>query len=316
MSDEDRNTCTRQTGGQPEEDDERAPEVTQPHRRGRHSRARMARNMEVMAEKMLKMQRQQVAQTVVLNAYLQQGLIHPAPPAYPPYQPQGHEYQRGDEKNDTYPHTSLERLELHFGEMMEWIHLNAHIMGTMRKRTMETQTFLLNTLKNLKPHKGPVSSTVWIVGLLEIEEKGRQAAAAAQVPHMSAPYQYQAQQNPDRRPMHGPGEGNGRTQQVRSPGAISLPQLRSYEMDDDEEIDPFSEGIQRCNVLKDFEMPEINKYASQGDPDDNLLNYNASMGIVGATPVLKYKAFPLTLERIAIRWYKKLPPKASTVGRI
>ncbi|KAL2502281.1 hypothetical protein Fot_36129 [Forsythia ovata] len=50
MIDEDKNTRTRQTGEQQKGEDERAPEVTQPPRRGRRSRARMARNMEVMAE--------------------------------------------------------------------------------------------------------------------------------------------------------------------------------------------------------------------------------------------------------------------------
>ncbi|KAL2549743.1 hypothetical protein Fot_11273 [Forsythia ovata] len=103
MSDEDENTRTRQTGGQPEEGDERTTEVTQPHRRGRCSRARMARNMEVMDRTNARnCKGQQVAQIAVLNAYLQQRLIHPAPPAYPPYQPQGHKYQRGDEEDDTY----------------------------------------------------------------------------------------------------------------------------------------------------------------------------------------------------------------------
>ncbi|KAL2557671.1 Uncharacterized protein Fot_02410 [Forsythia ovata] len=166
MSDEDGNTSTRQTGGQLEEGNERAPEVTQPYMCGRRSRARMVHNMEVMAEQMLEMQRQQVAQTT--------GLIHPAPPAYPLYQLQGHEYQRRDEEEDPYSYVCWKYREPHFRKMMEWIHLNTHIMGTTRKRTMETQTSILNTLKNLKPHKGPVSSTVWVVGLLKIGEKGGQ----------------------------------------------------------------------------------------------------------------------------------------------
>ncbi|KAL2529694.1 hypothetical protein Fot_22295 [Forsythia ovata] len=110
MSDEDRNTHMRQTGEQPEGRDERAPKVAQTPRRRRHSRARMAHNMEVMAEKILKMQRQQVAQTIVLNAYLQQGLMPPVPPAYSPYQPQGYEYQRDGEGEDPYSYASLERL--------------------------------------------------------------------------------------------------------------------------------------------------------------------------------------------------------------
>ncbi|KAL2471287.1 Uncharacterized protein Adt_39423 [Abeliophyllum distichum] len=92
-----------------------------------------------------------------------------------------------------------------------------------------------------------------------------------------------------------------RTQQVRSPTEISLPQLWSYEMDDDEEINTFLEGIHQCKVLRDFEMREIGKYADRGDPDDHLLNYNASMSITRAIPALKCKAFPLTLEESAFR---------------
>ncbi|KAL2529148.1 hypothetical protein Fot_21749 [Forsythia ovata] len=67
------------------------PKVPQSPRRGRRSRARMARNLELMAETMLEMQRQHASQTTVLNAYLQQGFMHPAPPVYLPYQPEGYE---------------------------------------------------------------------------------------------------------------------------------------------------------------------------------------------------------------------------------
>ncbi|KAL2478627.1 hypothetical protein Fot_47641 [Forsythia ovata] len=109
MSDEDRNTRTRQIGEQPEGGDKRAPKVTQPPRRGRRSRARMARNMEIMVEQMLKMQRQQVAQTAALNAYLKQGLMSPAPPTYPPYKPQGYEHQCESEEDDPYSYASLDR---------------------------------------------------------------------------------------------------------------------------------------------------------------------------------------------------------------
>ncbi|KAL2495817.1 hypothetical protein Fot_39574 [Forsythia ovata] len=101
-----------------------------------------------MAEQMLEMKRQQVAQTDVLNAYLKQGLMPPTPPAYPPYQSKGYEYQREGEEEDPYSYASLDRLGPHFEEMVEWIHLNTHIVGTTRRRTMETQTSLLNTLKN------------------------------------------------------------------------------------------------------------------------------------------------------------------------
>ncbi|KAL2491273.1 Uncharacterized protein Adt_26901 [Abeliophyllum distichum] len=96
---------------------------------------------------------------------------------------------------------------------------------------------------------------------------------------------------------------------------LSTP-ARSYEIDDDEKISPFSEGTRKCVVLHDFEMPEIGKYAGRGDLDDHLSNYNASMDIAGATPALKCKAFLLTSERSAFRWYKKLHLEISTAGRI
>ncbi|KAL2501356.1 hypothetical protein Fot_35204 [Forsythia ovata] len=104
-------------------------------------------------------------------------------------------------------------------------------------------------------------------------KKIRAATVASQTPHISPPHQYQiAQANlpPGRRPMHEPGEGLRKTQWVRSSAAISPSQLWSYEIDDDEEISPFSEEIQRCKALRDFEMSEIGKYAGQRDPDDHL----------------------------------------------
>ncbi|KAL2553650.1 hypothetical protein Fot_07269 [Forsythia ovata] len=97
MSDEDGNTCTRQTSEQPEGGDERASEVTQPPKRGRRSTARMARNMEVMAQQMLEMQK------------YAEGLMPPAALAYPPYQPQGYEYQCEDEEEDIYSYALLDR---------------------------------------------------------------------------------------------------------------------------------------------------------------------------------------------------------------
>ncbi|KAL2486538.1 Uncharacterized protein Adt_31294 [Abeliophyllum distichum] len=80
-------------------------------------------------------------------------------------------------------------------------------------------------------------------------------------------------------------------------------------MDDDEKIDLFSKEIQQCKISHNFEMPEIGKYAVRGNPDDHLLNYNASMEISRATLGLKYKAFSLILEGSALRWYKKLPSR-------
>ncbi|KAL2547952.1 hypothetical protein Fot_09482 [Forsythia ovata] len=61
-------THPRQTNERLDEEAEEAPEVAQPQRQGRRSRAR---NMELTVAQMLEMQRQQVAQTAALNAYLQ-----------------------------------------------------------------------------------------------------------------------------------------------------------------------------------------------------------------------------------------------------
>ncbi|KAL2509100.1 hypothetical protein Fot_32747 [Forsythia ovata] len=67
-----------------------------------------------MAEQMLEMQRQQVAQTTILNAYLQQALIPHAPPMYPHYQSQGYEFQHKGEEDDLYSYASLDRPEAPF----------------------------------------------------------------------------------------------------------------------------------------------------------------------------------------------------------
>ncbi|KAL2501219.1 hypothetical protein Fot_35067 [Forsythia ovata] len=85
MSKGDRDTHPRKTNKRSDGEAEEAPEIAQPSRRGRLSKARLARNMELMAAQMLEMQRQQAAQIAVLNAYLQQGFILHAPSVYPPY---------------------------------------------------------------------------------------------------------------------------------------------------------------------------------------------------------------------------------------
>ncbi|KAL2553340.1 hypothetical protein Fot_06959 [Forsythia ovata] len=58
---------------------------------------------------MLEMQKQQVAQTVALNAYLQHGLMPHVPLVYPSYHPQEYEYQYREEEEDPNSYTSLER---------------------------------------------------------------------------------------------------------------------------------------------------------------------------------------------------------------
>ncbi|KAL2548972.1 Uncharacterized protein Fot_10502 [Forsythia ovata] len=149
-------------------------------RREMCSRARMARNLELMAEQMLEMQRQQSAQTAVLNAYLLQGFMPLAPPVYPPYQPHGYEDQReSEEEENPYSYTSLVRPRARFGEMSKWIHSSTHIMGTTQMKIIETQTFLLNTHKNRRHPRDPVSSIDWREDFLETGGRDRQPRSLA-----------------------------------------------------------------------------------------------------------------------------------------
>ncbi|KAL2529177.1 hypothetical protein Fot_21778 [Forsythia ovata] len=66
MRDEDENTYIKQPDERSVGAVEWAPEVPQPPRRGRRSRAHMACNLEFMAEQMLEMQRQQATQIASL----------------------------------------------------------------------------------------------------------------------------------------------------------------------------------------------------------------------------------------------------------
>ncbi|KAL2462041.1 RNase H domain-containing protein [Abeliophyllum distichum] len=93
---------------------------------------------------------------------------------------------------------------------------------------------------------------------------------------------------------------------TNAPVETSLPQLWSFEIDDDEEICPFSEEIRQCSMPHDFEMLEIGKYTSKEDPNDHLLNYYISMETFGAILEFKCKAFLLTFGGSILRWYKKL----------
>ncbi|KAL2544980.1 hypothetical protein Fot_14213 [Forsythia ovata] len=108
MSDGDLDTYPRQTNERSDGEAKEAPEIAQPPKQVRHSKACLAHNMELMAAQMLEMQRQQAAQTVVLNAYISQGFVPHASPVYPPYQPEVYEkYYVNEEERDHHPYTSL-----------------------------------------------------------------------------------------------------------------------------------------------------------------------------------------------------------------
>ncbi|KAL2492419.1 Ribonuclease H [Abeliophyllum distichum] len=81
---------------------------------------------------------------------------------------------------------------------------------------------------------------------------------------------------------------------------------RSYEVVDDDENLPFSEGIRNAPIFHEFRVPKIIPYTSKGDPLDHVNTYKTEMSLRGATPALKCRAFHLTLSGGAKRWYNKL----------
>ncbi|KAL2497092.1 Retrotrans gag domain-containing protein [Abeliophyllum distichum] len=81
---------------------------------------------------------------------------------------------------------------------------------------------------------------------------------------------------------------------------------RSFEVDDDDENLPFSDGIRNASIPHEFRVPRITPYTSKRDPLDHVNTYKMEMSLRGATPALKYRAFHFTLSGGAKRWYNKL----------
>ncbi|KAL2453962.1 Uncharacterized protein Adt_48535 [Abeliophyllum distichum] len=81
---------------------------------------------------------------------------------------------------------------------------------------------------------------------------------------------------------------------------------RSYEVDDDDENLPFSEGIRNAPILHEFRVPKITPYTGKGDPLDHVNTYKTEMSLRGATPALKCRAYHL----IPVRRGKEMPASA------
>ncbi|KAL2466558.1 Uncharacterized protein Adt_42409 [Abeliophyllum distichum] len=99
------------------------------------------------------------------------------------------------------------------------------------------------------------------------------------------------------------------SQAQRSPLPVvaeNLKQTRSFEVDDDDENLPFSAGIRNASIPHEFRIPKITHYTGKGDPLDHVNTYKTEMSFRGATPVLKCRAFHLTLSGGAKSWYNKL----------
>ncbi|KAL2466178.1 Ribonuclease H [Abeliophyllum distichum] len=149
------------------------------------------------------------------------------------------------------------------------------------------------------------------------ERRAREAEARVESEY---PY-YQPPQDPYHQPpqgsYHQPPQGSYHQphhleegQQAQNPFPPPVPErpkeTRSYEVDDDDENLPFSEGIRNAPIPHEFRVPKITPYTGKGDPLDHVNTYKTEMTLRGANPALKCRAFHLTLSGGAKRWYNKL----------
>ncbi|KAL2460597.1 Uncharacterized protein Adt_44017 [Abeliophyllum distichum] len=133
------------------------------------------------------------------------------------------------------------------------------------------------------------------------ERRAREAEARAESDYRP----YQPPQGSYQQPRH-----YEEDQQAQHPFPPTVPECpkktRSYEVDDDDENLPFSEGIRNAPIPHEFRVPKITPYTGKGDPLDHVNTYKTEMSLRGATPALKCRAFHLTLSGGAKRWYNKL----------
>ncbi|KAL2542750.1 Uncharacterized protein Adt_03728 [Abeliophyllum distichum] len=101
---------------------------------------------------------------------------------------------------------------------------------------------------------------------------------------------------------------DGQQAQHPFPPAVteSLKKTRIFEVEDDDENIPSSDGIRNASISHEFCVPKIAPYTSKGDPLDHVNTYKMEMSLRGATPALKYRAFHLTFSGGTKRWYNKL----------
>ncbi|KAL2480240.1 Uncharacterized protein Adt_33206 [Abeliophyllum distichum] len=86
----------------------------------------------------------------------------------------------------------------------------------------------------------------------------------------------------------------------------SSKQTRSFEVGVDDENIPFSAEIRNASIPYEFCVPKITPYTGKGDPLDHVNTYKTEMSLRRATPVLKCRAFHLTLSGGVKMWYNKL----------
>ncbi|KAL2512217.1 Uncharacterized protein Adt_17817 [Abeliophyllum distichum] len=123
------------------------------------------------------------------------------------------------------------------------------------------------------------------------ERRAREAEARAESDYRP----YQPPQGTYQQPHH-----YEEDQQALHPFPPAVPECpkktRSYEVDDDDENLPFSDGIRNVPIPHEFRVPKITHYIGKGNPLDHVNTYKTEMSLRGATPALKCRAFHLTLS--------------------
>ncbi|KAL2457603.1 Uncharacterized protein Adt_46292 [Abeliophyllum distichum] len=123
------------------------------------------------------------------------------------------------------------------------------------------------------------------------ERRAREAEARAESDYRP----YQPPQGSYHQPHHY--EEDQQAQHPFQPAVLECPRkTRSYEVDDDDENLPFSEGIRNAPIPHEFRVPKITPYTGKGDPLDHVNTYKTEMSLRGAIPALKCRAFHLTLS--------------------
>jgi len=70
---------------------------------------------------------------------------------------------------------------------------------------------------------------------------------------------------------------------------------------------PFTRRVANYQLPEKFKIPHILSYAGDGDPFDHLENFRAHLDLHGTPDEVASWAFPLTLSRNVVDWFKKLP---------
>jgi hypothetical protein len=83
----------------------------------------------------------------------------------------------------------------------------------------------------------------------------------------------------------------------------------AWDMLEDEKL-PFTKRVRRYPMPDKFKMPRIERYDGSGDPQAHLEAFREHIILHGTSDEIAYRAFPLTLKRVANDWFTELPPKS------